>query len=165
MAIEGIEQPEIIQIDENLRLRKFDWVYDFALEWYQDKDTVWLIDGDRDPYTPKLMKKMYSYQDEGSELYFIEVLEDGEYKPIGDVAFEELDMPIMIGEKKYRGQGIGTRVVGALIDRAKELGFKEIQVEEIYEWNIGSQRLFMKLGFVPFRVMPNGHSYRLELRR
>ena len=30
MAIKGVEQPELIQIDESLRLRKFDGVYDFA---------------------------------------------------------------------------------------------------------------------------------------
>ena len=32
MAIQGIEQPEVIQIDESLRLRKYDGVHDFALE-------------------------------------------------------------------------------------------------------------------------------------
>lgn len=40
MPITGIEQPEILQIDENLRLRKFDGKYDFALEWYQDEEVV-----------------------------------------------------------------------------------------------------------------------------
>ena len=35
--IQGIEQPEIIQIDNTLRLRKYDGVHDFALEWYQDE--------------------------------------------------------------------------------------------------------------------------------
>ena len=31
--IQGIEQPEIIQIDNTLRLRKYDGVHDFAEEW------------------------------------------------------------------------------------------------------------------------------------
>ena len=39
MAIQGIEQPSVISIDAFLRLRKFDGVYDFALEWYQDAET------------------------------------------------------------------------------------------------------------------------------
>ena len=30
--IQGIEQPEIIQIDNTLRLRKYDGIHDFALE-------------------------------------------------------------------------------------------------------------------------------------
>ena len=31
MAIQGIDQPAVIQIDESMRLRKYDDVYDFAL--------------------------------------------------------------------------------------------------------------------------------------
>ena len=33
MAIQGIEQPDILQIDDALRLRKYDGAHDFALEW------------------------------------------------------------------------------------------------------------------------------------
>ena len=33
MAIQGMEQPEAIQINDTLRLRKFDGAYDFAQEW------------------------------------------------------------------------------------------------------------------------------------
>ena len=40
MPIKGIEQPEYIEIDKEIRLRKFDGKYDFAFEWYQDIDTV-----------------------------------------------------------------------------------------------------------------------------
>lgn len=40
MSIKGIEQPEYIEIDKKIRLRKFDGKYDFAFEWYQDIDTV-----------------------------------------------------------------------------------------------------------------------------
>lgn len=53
MAIQGIEQPEILQIDDTLRLRKYDGVHDFALVWYQDKETVCLVDGNQNPYTPE----------------------------------------------------------------------------------------------------------------
>ena len=45
MAIEGIIQPEFIQIDEQLRLRKYDGHHDFAFDWYQDIETVKLVDG------------------------------------------------------------------------------------------------------------------------
>jgi hypothetical protein len=38
MPIENINQPEIINIDSNLRLRKFDNKFSFAFEWYQDED-------------------------------------------------------------------------------------------------------------------------------
>lgn len=44
--IEGIEQPDIIQINPSLRLRKFDGDFDFAIEWYQDTETIKLVDGE-----------------------------------------------------------------------------------------------------------------------
>ena len=73
MAIQGIEQPEMIQIDDALRLRKYDGVHDFALGWYQDEETVWLVDGKRNPYTPERLNGMYRYLNDAGELYFIEV--------------------------------------------------------------------------------------------
>lgn len=33
--IQGIEQPNIIQINSNLRLNKFNDCFDFAIHWYQ----------------------------------------------------------------------------------------------------------------------------------
>ena len=59
MPIPGIEQPELITIDEGLRLRKFDGDYDCALPWYQDAETLLLVDGKADPYTPLRIRAMY----------------------------------------------------------------------------------------------------------
>ena len=36
MPFQGIEQPNIIQIDNQLRLRKYDGNYQQAYAWYQD---------------------------------------------------------------------------------------------------------------------------------
>ena len=44
MPIDGVIQPEIIQIEPGLRLRSFDGKFDFALEWYQDPELVYLVD-------------------------------------------------------------------------------------------------------------------------
>ena len=49
MAIEGVEQPAVLQVDDEIRLRKYDGVYDFAFGWYQDEETVYLVDGVRVP--------------------------------------------------------------------------------------------------------------------
>ena len=165
MAIQGIEQPELIQIDGSLRLRKYDGNYDFALEWYQDVEMVWLVDGDRVPYTQELLTKMYTWLDESGELYFIEVLENGTYVPIGDVTFWQEDMPIVIGDPRYRGKGIGTKVVAALVQRGRELGYDHLEVEEIYDWNHASRRCFEKLGFRACAKTQKGSHYRLELRK
>lgn len=45
--IKGIKQPEFIQINEKLRLRKYGGNCDFALKWYQETETVKLVDGRR----------------------------------------------------------------------------------------------------------------------
>lgn len=82
MAIQGIEQPDVILVDDAIRLRKYDGMRDFALEWYQDSQTVYLIDGNKEPYTVERLNTMYAYLNAHGELYFIEALECGRYHPI-----------------------------------------------------------------------------------
>ena len=161
--IQGIEQPALIQIDESLRLRKYDGVHDFALEWYLDEETVYLVDGKRDPYTVERLGRMYRYLNNAGELYFIEVLENGTYKPIGDVTFWQENMPIVIGDRNYRGKKIGRKVVSALVERGKELGYDHLEIGEIYGWNEGSRRCFESVGFQAYEKTEKGAKYRLLL--
>lgn len=163
MAIQGIEQPAVIQIDESLRLRKFDGEYGFALAWYQDLDTVWLVDGDRIPYTPELLTKMYTWLNNAGELYFIEALENNAYKPIGDVTFWQEDMPIVIGDPNYRGKGLGRKIISALVNRGRELGYSRVGVDEIYDWNEGSRKCFESIGFTAYEKTEKGARYTLTL--
>lgn len=163
MAIQGIEQPAVIQIDESLRLRKFDGIYDFALVWYQDLDTVWLVDGDRIPYTPELLTKMYNWLNDAGELYFIEALENGTYRPIGDVTFWQDDMPIVIGDPNYRGKGLGRKIISTLVKRGRELGYARLCVDEIYDWNEGSRRCFESVGFSAYEKTEKGSKFMLTL--
>lgn len=79
MAIEGVEQPKLLEINKYLRLRKYDGYLDFALIWHQDLELVWLIDGDEEVYSVDLLNRMYSYLSKSGECYFIEILEDGKY--------------------------------------------------------------------------------------
>ena len=161
--IQGIEQPALIQIDESLRLRKYDGVHDFALEWYLDEETVYLVDGKRDPYTVERLGRMYRYLNNAGELYFIEALENGTYKPIGDVTFWQEDMPIVIGDRNYRGRKIGRRVVSALVKRGVALGYDHLEVGEIYDWNEGSRRCFESVGFQAYEKTDKGAKYKLTL--
>lgn len=165
MAIEGIKQPKYIDINSELRLKSYNGGYDFAYDWYQDIDSLELIDGKGKaaPYTYERLKKMYEYLNNHGELYFIERKIDNQYVPIGDVTFSEDDMPIVIC-KNYRKQGIGNKVIQCLIDRAKTFGYKEIHVKEIYNFNIGSQKLFEGNGFTKGEITKNGASYFLNLK-
>lgn len=163
MPIPGVDQPEVLQIDETLRLRRFDDDVSLALDWYQDPETVFLVDGVRKAYTPEKLGRMYRYLNSKGELYWIELLRDGSFVPVGDVTFWHEDMPIVVGEKGLRGQGIGRRVIAALAGRAKTLGYPEIFVREIYEWNTVSQKCFESVGFVPHCKTGQGYGYRLAL--
>lgn len=163
MPMQGIVQPNVIQIDSTLRLRKYDGMHDFAFDWYQDPDTVLMVDGIQNTYSRERLDKMYDYLNNIGELYFIEVAENGAFLPIGDVTFWREDMPIVIGPLEYRGRGIGRRVVTALMARARTLGFTEFHVGEIYRWNYPSLRLFTSMGFEPYEKTEQGHRYKLTL--
>ena len=123
MAIENIKQPELIQIVDNLRLRKYDGNHAFAFTWYLDPELVYLVDGVREAYTLQKLNRMYEYLDSHGELYFIEILEGNGYRPVGGVTFRRVDMPIVIGDPVCRGKGIGKKVVAALTERGRVPAF------------------------------------------
>ena len=163
MPIPHIPQPDILPVDDTLRLRKYDGESSFALAWYQDPETVYLVDGVREPYTPEKLRRMYEYLDRQGELYWIEQQERDRWLPIGDVTFWQTDMPIVIGDPARRGRGIGRRVIRALIERGKDRGYRTLWVDEIYRWNEGSRRCFESLGFRACEATEKGNRFRLDL--
>ncbi len=163
MAIQGIQQEDLLEIDDNLCLRRYDGVHDFAFAWHQDLELVWLIDGDKELYTQDLLDRMYAFLAANGECYFIEVFEGREFVPIGDVTLFTDDFAIAIGDKRYWKAGLGFKVLNRMIERARELEFTEILVEEIYDWNKGSRKLFEKCGFEAVEKTAKGWSYRKVL--
>ncbi len=155
-------QPDFIRVDEKIRLRKYDGVYDFALQWYQDEETLLLVDGRNEPYTMERLQRMYEYLHQRGELYFIEYLDGDRFVPIGDVTFWQQDLPIVIGNQCYRGRGIGGKVVAALVKRGQSLGYDCLYVHEIYDYNEGSRRCFERAGFLPYEKTEKGHRYQLR---
>ena len=163
MAIEGVEQPAYIQIDETLRLRRYDGTADFAFPWYQDEELVYLVDGVKKAYDRATLYGMYTYLDQHGELYFIEAQGNGAWTPIGDVAFSQTDMPIVIGDVAYRGRGVGQRVIRSLMDRGRRLGYDTLGVREIYGFNTASIRCFTACGFSPVEQTDKGWRYEAKL--
>ena len=163
MPIPGVEQPVHIDINETLRLRRYDGTADFAFSWYQDPELVFLVDGVRRPYDRETLYRMYSYLNEHGELYFIEALENGTWMPVGDVTFSREDMPIVIGVPEYRGRGIGRQVIQALMDRSRQLGYDALGVREIYDWNDASIRCFTACAFEPVEKTDKGWRYEAKL--
>ncbi len=163
MAIQGVDQPEYIQISDNLRLRRYDGTADFAFSWYQDPELVYLVDGVRKPYDRETLYNMYNYLAARGELYFIEARAWDGYAPIGDVAFSETDLPIVIGVPEYRGRGVGRQVILTLMDRGRQLGYETLGVREIYDFNTASIRCFTSCGFAPVEKTERGWRYEAKL--
>ena len=165
MPIPNIIQPDFIYITTEIRLRKYNGKAEFALYWYQDEETLMLVDGKSNSYDIARLNRMYTYLDNHGELYFIEYKVNDRYIEIGDVTFSKEDIPIVIGNKEYRGLGIGKKVVLKLIERGKALGYTKLFVKEIYNYNIGSQKLFEGIGFKKYEETPKGYRYSLELNK
>lgn len=165
MPMEGITQPDIIAISSTLRLRKFSDDCAFALDWYQDEETLLLVDGKTDRYDMKRLCQMHHYLQGQGELYWIEHKGENSvhFIPVGDVTFGKEDIPIVIGDPTLRGKGIGKQVIGALIARAKTLGFTALRVAEIYDYNVASRKIFEGCGFRTTESTEKGHSYELIL--
>lgn len=165
MPMEGIIQPTTIDITSTLRLRKFSGDCAFALEWYQDEETLLLVDGKTDPYDLKRLCQMYRYLQEQGELYWIEYKGENSahFVPVGDVTFGKENIPIVIGEPSLRGKGIGKQVIQALMARARTLGFDVLRVAEIYKYNVGSRKLFEACGFRAIWDTEKGHGYECVL--
>lgn len=157
-----LEQPEIVPITPTLQLKKWDGNCKLALSWYQDETALLMINGNPTPYGLPEIQAMYSYQSKVSELYFIEQQIDGAFTPVGDVSFSPEDITIMIAPDKQH-QGIGTAVIQALIQRARSLHYPVLHVQEIYDFNTASQKLFTSLGFIREKKTALGHSYLLQL--
>lgn len=158
------KQPEILNLSHSLRLRKFQYIVPQALSWYQDTETLRLICRQNyEPFDQVRLKRMYQYLEQHGELYYIELLTHGIFKAIGDVTLCPRDLPIVIGNSAYRGKGLGSRVIFALSQRAFAHGMTVVSIEDIYDDNIGSQRVFQKCGFSRDKKTKFGHSYQLFL--
>lgn len=166
MGFKEVKQPEIIDIDTDLRLRNpenTEW--EIALPWYQNPKVLYFSEGVTDKvYDMETINRMYGYLNSIGELYFIEVLEDELWKPIGDVTLSDQNMPIAIGDEAYWGKGIGKRVIGELVERAKAIGLRKLCIRAIYLYNNRSQNLFTSMGFVEVGENDTEKSYEFRLQ-
>lgn len=149
--------PELLPVDDELRLRAFagDADVDLAWPWYRDPETVALVDGPGSPtYARDRVAAMYEALSAQGEVYLIERrTPGGVWEAVGDVTLAPDTMPIVVAPA-WRGQGIGRRVLLRLVDRARVLGWDELRVREVMPGNKASRRLFVGLGFVPWDAGP-----------
>lgn len=167
MPLNDIIQPDILDINEWLRLRKYDGHYEVFLPGYQDpfvyQNSEGIFDVDRVPNLD-YVKNMCTYLARVGELYYIEVREGDEFVPIGDVTVKDENPPIAIWSAQYRGKGVGKLVMQTVIARLKSLGFETIKGSTVYKWNLSSQKLHESLGFRRAAEGETEITYELDLR-
>ena len=134
MPIPGTPQPQHIQLTGEYRLHRYDGHYELALEGYRDPAVY-----------------------ENSEgIFDKDKIPDLEY-----VRWMFTSLAIWRGE--YRGRGLGTLVMGAVIQRLRELGYTKIHGSTVYKWNEGSLKMHQRLGFRVVRETEREYYLDLEL--
>ena len=112
MPLYNINQPEMIRLSDMLRLKKYDGHFEQALPGYQDpfvyQNSEGIFDDAKKPNS-EYAERMCRYLNRVGELYFIEVLENGQYVAVGDVTVKPENPPIAIWFPACRGRGIGTQ--------------------------------------------------------
>lgn len=145
MNVFGQVQPKQIIVNEEVSLVKYYPYYKETIKWYQDPELCKQVDNIDYVYDKEKLSKMYRYLNKNGEVYYIKFKDNGRYKLIGDVSLWNNTMAIVI-RKEYQNKHIGRAVVKTILNRAREIGKKEIIVE-IYSFNKQSQKMFLSVGF------------------
>ena len=98
------------------------------------------------PYTLDRLKRMYTYLSTHGDCFYIEY----KSKLVGDITLKDDEISIIIC-KEYQNRHIGRRCVQNIIELATEKGLTQVRAE-IYSFNLQSQKMFISLGFVPFKA-------------
>lgn len=157
--------PDHLPVDDELRLRAYagEPDVDLAWPWYQDPETVALVDGPDSPtYARDRVAARFTALSAKGELYLVERRTSaGRWETVGDVTLAPDTLPIVVAPQ-WRGQGIGHRVLLRLVDRARALGWTELHVREVYAGNKAAERLFTGIGFVARSTPPPALSLALS---
>lgn len=134
------------KVTDHLYLIPYEGVLEEALLWYSNPEIQWLVNGLKTPYTYLDVEKMYTYQNNHGELYYVMFLENDTPQIIGDIWICEDDFALCLAPD-YQGQGIGTALITYFKNYWKSKGYEVLRVSEVYPWNHASNRLFEKCGF------------------
>lgn len=131
-----------ITIDSELKLVKYYPNYAVALPWYQDPQLCKQVDNRDTVYDLDLLKAMYQYLNQKGDLFYIEY----QNNLCGDVCLQDDGEINIVVAKPYQNKHVGRRVIGKIIELAKEKEMRELHAV-IYWFNVQSQKMFESAGF------------------
>lgn len=163
-----LRQHNIVLQSEGIVLRPMtenDW--DILLKWNNAPDVLYFANGSK--VTSMNLKQVQHIYRSVSQNAFCFIIEF-HGMPIGECWLEKMNLDrilkqfpekdcrridIMIGEKHFWGQGIGTEVIRLLVN----FGFEQEKADAIFgcdvaNYNLGSLKAFQKAGFEIYRTIP-----------
>lgn len=156
--IDGFIQPKTIFIDDTLSLVQYYPNYQRTLPWYQDASVCKQVDNRDHVYDLHLLRQMYRYLSRNGECYYLKFRENGRYHLVGDITLYNGEISIVVC-KEYQNRHIGRKAVTALLHRAKEIGWRQVEAE-IYSFNQQSRKMFLSVGFE--QISPERFQYLID---
>ena len=156
-----LREHQIILQSKKIFLRPMtedDW--DILQKWNSDPDVLFFTEGDDiEAYSLKQVQEIYRHISQNAVCFIIEV--DGH--PIGECWLQQMNLErilrkypgldcrridLMIGEKTFWGQGLGTEVIRLLTNFAFEQEGAELVFGcDIADYNLASRKAFQKIGY------------------
>lgn len=156
-----LREHQIILQGEKVFLRPMteaDW--DILLKWNSDPDVLFYTEGDDiEAYNLQKVQEIYRHISQKAFCFIIEV--DG--NPIGECWLQQMNLErilrkypeldcrridLMIGEKAFWGQGLGTEVIRLLTNFAFEQEGADLVFGcDIADYNLASLKAFQKIGY------------------
>lgn len=134
-----------------IRLEKFEKeMYQQLISWVESEEDLMLFAGPK--FTFPLTKQQLESSLSDQKRFAFQVINQGNNLPIGHCEFSLTDQTvvlgrILIGDKFYRGKGLGKIIVTELLDFIKlKIDRQKIELN-VFDFNIGAIKCYEKVGF------------------
>ena len=140
-------------------------------KWNADPEVLyWADGGDKQAHSEETVRGIYGKTSQSPQNFLFLVEANG--VPVGECWLEKMNLRLildmyppaadvrridmMLGEKTYWNRGIGTAMIGMLVDFAFNREHTEVLCSPVYDYNLRSRRAFEKNGFtLALRVQPS----------
>ena len=138
-----------------IEIRKFQVEnYPKLISWITSKEVLMQFAGPNFEF-PLTIEQIEISKTENNRFAYEIINQNGELIGYSEIFLSENSAKlgrVLIGEEKYRGNGIGTKIVNSLIEIIKT-EFRENIIElNVFDWNVGAIKCYEKVGF---EINPN----------
>lgn len=133
-----------------IKIRKFQFEnYPKLISWISSKEILMQFGGPNFEF-PLTIEQIEISKTEKNRFAYEIIEQNGELIGYSEIFLSDNSAKlgrILIGEEKYRGNGLGTKIVNSLIEIINT-DFKQNIIElNVFDWNIGAIKCYEKVGF------------------